>query len=111
MSTERCVRTSTTSPIVPEVDEFADAHVLRVQAVHEAFHQRQMASLERFDNFRGFVGIQRKRLLQKHWLARLGGPDRPFQMHRVRQRDIEGVDGGIGEQRFVAADAGAVIAA
>ena len=40
-----------------------------------------MASLERFDNFLGFVGIQRKRLLQKHWPARLGGADRPFQMH------------------------------
>ncbi len=26
-------------------------------------------------------GIQRKRLLQKYWLARLGGADRPFQMH------------------------------
>jgi hypothetical protein len=32
-------------------------------------------------------------------------------MHRIRQRDVEGVDGGIGEQRFVAADAGTVIAA
>ena len=111
MSTERCARTSTMSPIPPEIDQLADAPVLRMEAEHEAFHQRHMPSLERVNNFRGFVGIQRKRLLQKHWLACLGGPDRPFQMHRIRQRDVEGVDGGIGEQRFVAADAGAVIAA
>lgn len=81
MSTERCVWTLHNVADRARVDEFADAHVLGVQAVHEAFHQRQMASLERFDNFLGFVGIQRKRLLQKHWPARLGGPDRPFQMH------------------------------
>ena len=93
------------------IDELADALVLGVEAVHEAFHQRQMASLEGFYNFRGFVGIQRKRLFQKHRLARLCGPDRPFQMHRIWQRDIEGIDGGIGEQRFVAGDSSLVAAA
>ena len=45
----------------------------------------------------------RQRLLAQHVLARLERLDRPRHVHRVRQRDVDRVDVGVGQQRLVGA--------
>ncbi len=47
--------------------------------------------------------VPRERLLAEHVLAGLERLDRPLDVHRVRQRDVDGLDVGIGEQGLVRA--------
>lgn len=50
----------------------------------------------------GICFTDRDRLLAKDMLAGRGRLDRPFGVEVVRQRDVDGLDFGIGQHRFVA---------
>ena len=50
------------------------------------------------------VHRQGQRLLAQHVLAGLEGPDRPLGVEVVRQRDVDDVDLGRGEERLVRAE-------
>ena len=84
------------------LDQCPHTLVLRMEAVHEAFHEWHIAPLESFNDLVRIVVVQRKRLLAQYRLARLGSSDCPFQMHRIWQRDIDRIDPRIGQQRLVA---------
>jgi hypothetical protein len=47
-------------------------------------------------------GLQRQRLFAQHMLARGKGLQRPIDMEVIGQRDIDRVDGGVGEQALIA---------
>jgi hypothetical protein len=49
------------------------------------------------------VGVSAERLLAEDVLARLQRSYRPFGVERVRERDVDGVDIRVVEQRFVVA--------
>ena len=51
--------------------------------------------------------VDAERLLAEDVLARLRRPYPPVDVERVRRRDIDGVDGRVGEERLVGHDAGA----
>ena len=46
--------------------------------------------------------VAAERLLAEHVLARFERPDRPVRVHRVRQRDVDRLDLGVGEKLVVA---------
>jgi hypothetical protein len=48
-------------------------------------------------------GVQRRRLLAQHVLSGIGGALRPLGVQVVRERDIDGVHPGVGEQLVVGA--------
>ena len=105
MSTERWARTSTASPIAPGINQLEHPPVLRMEAVHEALHQRQTALLERLHDPRRLFVCQRQRLLTKDRFSGLSGADSPFEVHRIGKRNVNSVDFGVGQQRLVTNDA------
>ena len=64
---------------------------------------RTPATRARVDHRWASAAVMRQRLLAQDVLARLGRRDRPLGVEVVRQRDVDGVDVGVGEQRLVRA--------
>ena len=62
---------------------------------------RRAPAAEQASTIVGFGRGQGHRLLAQHVLAGPGGRDGPLGVQVVRQRDVDGVDVGIGEQRLV----------
>ena len=82
--------------------EFDQLCRLRMQPIHEAFHQEDIMRTRGLDDRGSFGRVHAERLFAQNMLARLRSLDRPFGMRRVRCRDIDRVHLGIGEQGFVA---------
>ena len=72
--------------------------MLRMEAIHEAFHQRQPGLCECRHNARGIGGIEAQRLFAQHRLAGGGAFDGPIAMHGIGQRNIDRIDAGIGKE-------------
>ena len=64
---------------------------------------RRPAALGRVERLLDVGRVPAQRLLAEDVLARLERPDRPLAVHRVRERDVDGVDVGVLEQRLVGA--------
>nr|WP_269841384.1 hypothetical protein [Paucibacter sp. M5-1]MCZ7884462.1 hypothetical protein [Paucibacter sp. M5-1] len=75
---------------------------LRQAAVHEGFHQHAARALGRLERDHGLGLVQPQRLLAQHMLAGAQRPHRPVQMLGVRQADIDGVHGRVGQQGLIA---------
>ncbi len=83
-------------------DELHQARGLRVMAIHERLHEQTVVALGQVER-RPHVGLAAaQRLLAQHVLARLQRPAGPLQVQRVGQRDVDGVDVRIGQQRLIA---------
>ena len=96
--------TATSRPIRPDGDELADRDPRRVEAVHERLHQQHARVAAGGDASRSAsAAVMRQRLLAQDVLAGPGGGDRPLGVEVVRQRDVDGVDVRVGEQRLVRA--------
>ena len=52
-------------------------------------------------NLAGLVGREHRRLLAEHGLSGAQGAGSPTRVHRVRERQVDGVDLGVGEQLLV----------
>ena len=75
---------------------------LRVEAIHETFQQfHAMASAGRHGGF-GFLGRNGDGLLAQHVLSGLGRLHDPLGMQGIRQRDVDGIDGRVGEDGLIA---------
>ena len=83
-------------------DQLEQPRGLRVQAVHEGLAEEGPGLARRVDHRVGLPGGEPERLLAQHVLAGLGGLDRPLGVARVRRRDVDRLDLGVGEQRLVA---------
>ena len=68
-----------------------------------ASREQAAAALGRVEGLLDFVRVPAERLLAEDVLARLDGSDRPLAVHGVRQRDVDGVDVRVLEQRLVGA--------
>ena len=82
-------------------DELADGDPRGMQAIHERLHQQDAGRLGGRDHPLGVGRRQGDRLLAQDVLARPDRGERPLQVEVVRQRDVDGVDPGIREQRLV----------
>ena len=49
----------------------------------------------------GLVGREHRRLLAEHGFSGAQGADGPARVHRVRKRQVDGIDLGVGEQPLV----------
>ena len=83
------------------VDQRAHPRMLRMEAVHERFHQRHPERRAPLDGRRRLRRSRSERLLAKHGLTSGCGLDDPLGMQTVRQGDIDRVDLGIGKQLLV----------
>ncbi len=70
-------------------------------AVHERLHQVETGLAGDIDHALGVVGGHREGLLAQDVFAGPERRDRPVHVHVVRQRDVDGVDSWVGEQRLV----------
>ena len=90
-------------PQLPRRDEFLDPQCHRVVAVVEGLHHHPVGLRAQFGQLAGLCGVGRERLLAQHVLARLERCPGPPSVQSVRQRVVDGIQLGIGDQRFVAA--------
>ena len=72
-------------------------------APHERLGQDEALALGDVEGALDLLGAARQRLLAEHVLAGLERADRPLDVQRVGQRDVDRVDLGVGEQRLVGA--------
>ena len=84
-------------------DELHELGGLRVVAVHERLAQQSAAPLGGVECRIHLLRVAREWLLAEHVLAGLERLDRPLGVQRVRQRDVDRLDLGIGEQVLVRA--------
>ena len=84
-------------------DELGEPLRLRMVPPHERLHQHAPGPLGGVERALRLLRPPRQRLLAEHVLAGLQRPDRPLDVQRVRQRDVDRVDLRVGEQRLVAA--------
>ena len=84
-------------------DELGQPARLRVVPVHERLHQQPVLALGHIEGALDLLGATAQRLLAQDVLAGLERADRPVDMHRVRERDVDDLDVGVGEQRVIAA--------
>ena len=87
---QNCARITRSSPTPG--DQLAQPRGLRRVAPHERLHQHAVRALGGVEGALGVRGMARQRLLAQHVLAGLQRPDRPLDVHRVRQRDVDRVD-------------------
>ena len=66
--------------------------------VHERLHRDPVVAGGRGGDRIDLVDRQGERLLAEDVLAGVEGPDRPLGVQAVRQRDVDDVDEGVGEQ-------------
>ena len=85
----------------PDVDELADRQPRGVEAVHERLHEAHSCGIAGGDHALGLGRGHGQRLLAQDVLAGPGRRHRPLRVEVVRQRDVDGVDVGIGEQCLV----------
>ena len=81
--------------------QLPDGDPRRVLAVHERLHQEDARVPAGIDHALGLGGGHRERLLAQDVLAGPRGLDRPARVQVVGQRDVDGVDVGVGEERLV----------
>ena len=72
-------------------------------AVHERLHQEAVGRLGRVEGALDLLRVAVERLLAEHVLARLECPDRPLDVERVRQRDVDRIHARVREQGVVGA--------
>ena len=84
-------------------DQLAGRDPARVQPVHERLHEPDAFGLADGDHVGRLIGVHRERLLAQHVLPRTGRGLRPLGMEVVRERDVDGVDVGVGEEFLVRA--------
>ena len=70
---------------------------------HQALDQDDARGLGGREGRLDLVRIARVRLLAEHVLAGCDRAQRPFVVQLVGQRDVHGIDAGVGEQRVLAA--------
>ena len=70
--------------------------------VHEPLHQQPLVGLGCIECPLDLDRAAVERLLAQDMLARLDRAHRPLDVHRVRERDVDGLDIGVLEQRLVA---------
>ena len=75
---------------------------LRVVPVHEGLHEKPIRPLGRREGALDLLGVPVEGLLAENMLPGFEREDRPLDVQRVRERDVDGVDVGVGEQPFVA---------
>ena len=87
----------------PEATRSRDRDPRRVLAVHERLHQQDARLPAGVDHPLRLGRGHRERLLAQDVLAGPGRRDRPLGVEVVRQRDVDGVDVRVGQQRLVRA--------
>src|SRR5439155_3338509 len=85
------------------VEELPHALGLRAVPVHERLREDPLCALGGVERLLDLGCALPHRLLAEHVLAGLDGADRPFTMEVVRQRDVDGLDLVVREQRLVRA--------
>ncbi len=88
-------------PTTPSATSARMSASLRVVAVHEGLGQVDARPRRRVTHAIDVGGGQRQRLLAQDVLAGLSRLDGPLGVEMIRQRNVDGVDRRIGEQRFV----------
>ena len=83
------------------VDDLPHPRRQRMVSPVKRFAEQLAGALGRLGHARGLRGVGGQRLLAEHVLACLERTDRPCAVQAVRQRIVDGVDLGIGEQRLV----------
>ena len=86
--------------LAEEIDEFRG---LRVAAVHERFHEKNVVLSRRVNDRHRFGVIQCQRFFAENMLTGLGGLEAPLNVRGVGRCDVDGLNLGIGEQRVVSA--------
>jgi len=85
-------------------DELTYTQPLRVEPVHECFHDQQFRKpVGSILQLHYLAAIQTKRLFAQYMLTRLKRPDTPGYVQVVWQRDINGINPVTGKQFFIAA--------
>ena len=79
-----------------------EARGLRMVAIHERLHEQAVVALGQIKGGPHVGRAPAERLLAQHVLAGLERPARPLQVQRVGERDVDGLDVGVGQQRLVA---------
>jgi len=82
-------------------DELRQPPRLRREPPHECLHQQPARVLGGVEGVLGVDGGSRERLLAEHVLAGLERADRPLDVHRVREGDVQRLDLRVFEQLFV----------
>ena len=75
---------------------------LRVVPVHEGLHEKPIRGVGGVEGALDLLGAPVEGLLAENVLPGFEREDRPLDVQRVRERDVDGVDVGVGEQPFVA---------
>src|SRR5262249_60604394 len=83
-------------------DELVQGVGLQVVAIHERLHEDAVVLLGDVECALDVLRVTRHGLLAEDVLVRLERADRPFDMHRVRQPDVDRVDVTVPEQLLVA---------
>jgi hypothetical protein len=81
------------------LDEFHQPPDLRVAAVHERLHQKDVGLPGGVDDSGGLRVVDRQGLLAQDVLAGPGGLDRPLGVQGVRRGDVNGLDEWVGAPR------------
>ena len=77
------------------------AKPLRVRADHECFLNQHTGAVAHGQQMLRVRGDESDRLLAEHVLAGFGGAGRPLDMKMIWQRNVNRIDVGIGDERFV----------
>ena len=78
-------------------------HVLRMMAIHKAFHQAKATRIRKRRAAFGIRAVQRKRLVTKHVLPRKESALGVLSMDVIWERDVNGIDLGTCEKCIVVA--------
>ena len=84
-------------------DESGDRRGLRMVAIHERLRQDEPRGVRGVERFLGLAGMARVGLLAEDVLSGRERLHRPLVVHAVRERDVDGLDVGVGEERLVGA--------
>ena len=84
-------------------DEIAGADPLGMGVHHEGLADFDAGAGLRLKQLAGFGGVERQRLLTEHVLAGFGGANGPGHVQVIRERVVDGLDFGIGQQFLVGA--------
>lgn len=84
--------------------DLAGALPLRVMDDHEGLGRDQPRRIAGGDQLVEFGFLHRDGLFDQNRVARGQGPFRPFHMKVVRQRDIDGINAGMGQQFVIAVE-------
>jgi len=88
-------------PDAAALHEIAHGEPLRMVAHHERLADEHTGTLAHLEKLPRLVGRERDRLLAEHVLPRFRGADRPRHVQVIRERIVDGLDVGIGEELLV----------